>query len=705
MGSNPIRAIVELVTNSDDAYVDTPGSRKGKIRIEVEYHRGAPTEIRVKDRAKGMTPQEMETKLAMEGGRSSGFEFGEDKRGLLGRGAKDIVHFGPVTFESKAAGIHSKLELLYDTAPTRFAELTELGSTKKSDHGTTVSLLVQPRFNVPRFDNLKEQLIRHFALRPLLMANDEREVQLVDIGKDREEKLIYRLPKGRLLSSEEKLEINGYQGDYAEVTLYEAQETLDDRQPREYWRHSLLLKSGRAAYDIFEGKFRREPWSTYLGQLFGFVEVPGISRLIREYDDCVEQGRSPPASNPIRLVKRDRSGLVDRAEHPFIEGLWQALEAFLQPHLDRIRETAEESTASPLRADLQKRLHDVSQLLSKLLAEEEAEGAPENPGHLPPLGLTIIPPVRIVEPGRPGEVLVRFRANVDALLLDAPPVLVEIVEEDGNPRTEKIELTVRDGYFSKTFVLAPRAEGDLTELRFECFGQIETALVEWRHRPVEPVTQLQFEHSSYAIRDGGDRTLKLLAPWELALNGVAEPERQLTGSSDIFLTPGWTFGYDEDRQCAAYITRARGRGIGARAKLVASLGTAMAGCELTVSSGGTQGLRINLNEFDIAQRSWVSENGTLNINVKDPSIGRYLGAKRNGWPGQNELYFRTLLAEVICFTLSRYVIQQRPQSEKQPASQVFREQMKLMEKWLSRVHASLAPTSELSRSHAVSVGH
>src|SRR5688572_25511834 len=78
MGSDPVRAIVELVTNSDDAYFNTPGVKRGKIRIEVERHRGSESVIRVLDKARGMSHQEMKDKLATEGRRASGFELGED---------------------------------------------------------------------------------------------------------------------------------------------------------------------------------------------------------------------------------------------------------------------------------------------------------------------------------------------------------------------------------------------------------------------------------------------------------------------------------------------------------------------------------------------------------------------------------------------------------------------------------------------------
>ena len=58
-------------------------------------------------------------------------------------------------------------------------------------------------------------------------------------------------------------------GSFATFDLTELVESVDDGKPREFWNHSLIIISGRAAYDIFEGKFRREPWRNFLGKTVG----------------------------------------------------------------------------------------------------------------------------------------------------------------------------------------------------------------------------------------------------------------------------------------------------------------------------------------------------------------------------------------------------------------------------------------------------
>ena len=63
-----VEALVELITNSDDAYRGLK-DQKGKIKIEVTRRRGGKSgDIIVKDRAGGMTIEEMKEKILKYGG-------------------------------------------------------------------------------------------------------------------------------------------------------------------------------------------------------------------------------------------------------------------------------------------------------------------------------------------------------------------------------------------------------------------------------------------------------------------------------------------------------------------------------------------------------------------------------------------------------------------------------------------------------------
>ena len=221
MGAEPIRAIIELVTNADDAYQESflhnRRNKKGKIRIELDRRRGGkPTILRVLDRAGGMTRLEMSERLGRLGGRTSGFEGGAERRGLFGRGAKDIVAFGRVYWESKRNGEHTRFEI-QNANQTR---LDELPPVEPRDMGTTATLEIQPRFRISQHATLLERLKRHYALRPILEDRQGREVTLNGT------KVVYEPPRGKLLVDRARLPIKGYGSHECVVTIYESSDFL-----------------------------------------------------------------------------------------------------------------------------------------------------------------------------------------------------------------------------------------------------------------------------------------------------------------------------------------------------------------------------------------------------------------------------------------------------------------------------------------------
>lgn len=694
MGSDPINAIIELVTNCDDAYLAMDSGRREKIRIEVDRHRRAPTEIVVKDRAGGMTMNELEQRLGKMGQRTSGFESGEQRRGLFGRGAKDIVHFGPARWESVKGGTLSYLELLYDGRFTGKAEVGVLGAAPRGQRGTTATLSVQPRFRVPRHETLLQRLRNHYALRPMLLDAKGREVTLQDVSQDRADKIRFEPPKADLIE-EKVLAIPGYEGQQVNLQIFEAREPLtEEGEDREYWRHSLLIFSDRAAYEIFDGgKFWREPYASYLRHIYGYASVPGINELIRAFDDAEDDGSAPDDQNPLRLVRRDRHGLVARQDHPFVDALYAVLEEALEPHLERLRKAAEDA-AGEVSEEARRRWDRAGQELAKLMEEEgPGDGLESN---LPPLGLSLSPAVGRVEPGEAARLLVRYRPRDDHQS-DGSPLMVEVAEsdEDGPHAPVSLNLEPRNGYFSRTHTLSGRDEGAMSEVVVRLGVEEAKALVEWHHQSVPPVEQLAFEHARFSIKDGQERRIVLLAPWDMVTEISDQVQLKIEGDPSITLPAGRTsvFTYDEDRDAGVCRMRVRGQGVGSRARLTATLGDDAAEAELTVASTGVAGIKFELTESEINQRAWLDA-GKLYINAQDSTVRRYLGSKRQGWPGQNSVPFNVMLAEVIVEAAVRSQLQ-RMETEMRDAPTLLGRQIARAQEWLPRIHRALVPDAEL----------
>ena len=688
MGSDPIRAIVELVTNADDAYDGAAANRKGKIRIEWERHRKSPTILTVSDRARGMTQQEMLHRLGRLGERTSGFEAGEQRRGFFGRGAKDVAHFGPVRWESKRGGEHTRFEIVYRQGATDDGVVTELPRVEKRDTGTTVTLDIQPRFPAHLASTLMDKLRRHYALRPILEDRRGREVTLNG------DKVVWEPPRGTLLADRVKMPIAGYDGLECIVTVSECAESLDDNADWEYWRHSLLITSGRAAYEVFTGgKFARGPLAPYLGRLFGTVDVPGINDLIRDYDDRVERGDDPTDRNPSPLVTRDRDGLAGR-DHPFVAALYETIESALEPHLRRLREESERGTGARQSESQRRRFDRVSKVLNEYLEEDEDGGGVG--GNMPPPGLSVIPAVRVVEPGEPGRVSIRYRPEQPT---DEPPtVTVQMVDEDGEHDPVEVRMNARpDGaWFTSAYSVSGREEYKVTELRASVDGIVAGGLIEWRSRPdAPPIESVQFERASYGVRDGAERVLRLLAPWDMVAAGDVTPAIEHHGDpgvQPVAQDRPPEFGYDEALHAGVCPVLVRGSGVGARARIVATVGGEAAEAEVRVTTAAASGIRPLIDEFDVSQRAWL-DGGTLKVNALDPSVKAYLGPSKDNWPGQETPHFNAMLAEILASAVVRQKLQ-RKYPEARDVGLLFGEYQGELAKLLPRVHSALVPVSE-----------
>ena len=195
------RGLVELITNSDDSYRDLEEISVpvvGKIRIEIERRRrGRYSIIKLRDRACGMTGSEMYSKLGTVGDRTSGFEKGKSRRGLYGRGAKDVAVFGCTHFESIKDGKYSYLTI-NPLLGCNFKAIDQKATEKVRDklgiqkrgNGTVVTIEVGNLVPIPLHDKLIDILSRYYSLRDI-MANPKREITLLDIKTGKESRLLY----------------------------------------------------------------------------------------------------------------------------------------------------------------------------------------------------------------------------------------------------------------------------------------------------------------------------------------------------------------------------------------------------------------------------------------------------------------------------------------------------------------------------------
>lgn len=90
---DPVRALVELITNSDDSYkkLEKLGiENDGSITIKFKRARGSAT-LKITDHAIGMSSELMDEAVGMYGSETHGFEEGQGGRSFFGRGLKEAI--------------------------------------------------------------------------------------------------------------------------------------------------------------------------------------------------------------------------------------------------------------------------------------------------------------------------------------------------------------------------------------------------------------------------------------------------------------------------------------------------------------------------------------------------------------------------------------------------------------------------------------
>jgi hypothetical protein len=317
-----VDAVVELVTNSNDAYESTDIKVK-KTCIHVDIHN---RELIVTDNALGMTGEEMLQKLSIVGN----YTANETSRGFFSRGAKDINGIGNVEFTAIRDGKLSCLTLGYDD------------SFKLTRENENVTLLAREDLGIPENGFHVRVKLLDFVKIPTLhsIANLPKFISLRDIFQDPsnfvcgkitakngvvvfDDRLIYeRKPVKDLLLFDEEITLqpDGWPKEATfTMKLWEYEDTLAEENYREFREYGVIIKSKYAVHEItgfysdIEHKCRK---------IIGEIKCDYIDTLMSEYDSG---NRSE--HNAIPVVTSDRIGL--NRYHPFTKALFKMGHAIL----------------------------------------------------------------------------------------------------------------------------------------------------------------------------------------------------------------------------------------------------------------------------------------------------------------------------------------------------------------------------------------
>lgn len=685
------RGLVELITNSDDSYRDLEDERKqvsGKIRIEIERRKkGQPSIVIVRDRAWGMNRLEMYKKLGELGKRTSGFETGKLRRGLHGRGARDVAAFGVVHFESIKDDEYNHL-IIPPSLKCRFIEPRTKKVTDEirkklgipRGNGTVVTIEIESRFKISQHETLLKDFSRYYSLRDLF-SNTKREVVLVNLNKNREDPLRYYYPTGEVVFNE-SFPIPGYSGVMAHLVV--RKHTTSFEQGTLPCREGILIKSAAAIHDCTYFGLESEPFSwRFTGELY----CESIDNLIREYDDRGEanpDNPNHPENNPIRFLDPFRDGLI--LEHPFAQKLYKKCKEILRSFIEELKATEAPSKRSVTDENLERKLDTLSKEISKVfekkLSELEEEIPTEDvddPGIKKlGIGLHIIPsgeiPI-IVEQPKTFSIVVKHYDLLDESL---PIDVVSSDPDNIKIRTSPVFLkkfSEDKKVGSTTFSIEGSKIGTeaFIELRYDGYDNFILVKVIETPLPPEVPNGLSFEKPLYHLQINKEKTLVLRLKSAAKLDNQIQAEIISDHPAEIVVKRGGKCLLRETDipivlvgNCRIVGRRLKATGIiTARVKGLEPVHTRVIVEEREPRSGIHFKSKPVDQDFGVLRSKWDDkEPYLLLIAARHPSISRYLGEPtEQGYSGRGDPRYHTVLAEVIAEALTFRILEKQFKKE------------------------------------------
>lgn len=681
------RALVELVTNSDDSYRDLEDEGKqvsGKIRVEIERRKkGQPSIVIVRDRAGGMNRLEMYNKLGELGKRTSGFETGKLRRGLHGRGARDVAAFGVVHFESIKDKEYNHLII----PPSLKCKFTEPRPKKVTEeirkklgiprgNGTVVSIEVESRFKVPNHETLRDNLSRYYSLRDLV-SNNKREVVLADLNRKREDPLRYYYPTGEVVCNKD-FSVPEYSGVTAHLVI--RNHTSSFEQGTLPYSEGILIKSAAAIHDCTYFGLESEPFSwRFTGELY----CEFIDRLVREYDDRDEanpDNPDHPSNNPTRLLDPFRDGLI--REHPFAQNLYKKCKEILRPFIEELKATEAPSKRSVTDENLERKLDNLSKEISKVFEKKLSELEEEIPTEdvddprirKLSIGLHIIPsgeiPIIEDQPKTFSIVVKHYEALDESLPVDVvssdpdnikirtSPVFLKKFSEDKKVGTTTFTVE-RSKIETEAFI----------EIRYDGYDNLVLVKVIEAPLPPEVPNGLSFEKPLYHLQINKEKTLVLRLKPATKLDNQIQAEIISDHPAEIVVKGGGKclLRETDNPRVLAGNCKIVGRQLKAKGSITARVkGFEPAHTHIIVEereprSGIDCKSKPVDDYFGAVRYKWDDkEPYLLLIAAKHPSISRYLGEPTEQvYPGLNDPRYHTVLAEVIAEALTFRILEKQ----------------------------------------------
>jgi hypothetical protein len=690
MKGDVVRALIELITNADDAY----NSKGGTIQIKLhKSEKPFQAMISVHDRATGLDADGLEKAFSRLGDLNQKFVGDMGTRGLFGRGAKDVAALGKAKFLSIKAGKFSWLEI--DPVKAKFnMETDESPNTaayqecelKQGENGLTAQLFISTIHRIPSATEMVTKLQTHVQLRDLLNRN---EVFYSDERSKVEVKLNGLQPSGEKVI-DEVLKIPKYNHP-VKIEIYRL--PAKDTSTLDEYSVQGLVVSGRGA--AYENSFLHLSKRPEAGWFCGRLDAPEIHDLARSIDTTNVESDL----NPTRIVSRQRDGLV--RNHPYFRALGAEIEKILKPLFDAM---AEEEGAQRKEGDkLRKRFDALSQVLANTLQEILDES---DAGELPTssdddgsnFSLSIIPPRRVIKIGETVSLTVRAPESFDLqsikFALTSESSSFEIIEAgkpnwNKHPRLPVVQRTIR--------VLAKsRGTGTLSASAGDVRAECELIAVAF-----DPVTEIEpefliFDPVHVKVAPTKAKNLILRGPLEY----VGELIQISSSSTNLDVPLQIKFKSSKSGKSAEALIRAIAGATEGDAIVTAKLENEIASCSVTIiESARNKNPKIKIevvgNDNPPRRVDTIPEDGQLVIRIygRHKSINKVLGKSTpSGFENETTPAAQASIVEIVAQQLASYAVER--DSEKHPdryqdASSIFVKQQDFIPRFIIALQSGL----------------
>jgi hypothetical protein len=371
------KALVELITNSDDSYarLERQGIPvSGKIIIGYERHQNGAI-LTVSDQAEGMSLERIRSVLSY-GGAYSVLALGEALgRGYFGRGMKQAIYgLGHGWIESLQGGMLGRVDLFrtesggymyddWDSDRTAEEKDYERLNIPSGGNGTQVTIIVEnPQTNIPYFSSLVTSISNNIYLRDILYR---RNVELVNINQTRKKSaaivLHYAEPESELLMGPEARGAFIYKDEEYPFFLTLKKSISEELVLKGDERtNGLLVISGTAVLDCQFFHFENQMGTEYL---FGTVVCPGLAEML---------------AKGYPVISDEREGL--NLKDPYVASFADAVTRMIAEYINREKQRLSHIDHATTSRRTQTMIESVLQRMNKIAVEDLGIILPPGPG-------------------------------------------------------------------------------------------------------------------------------------------------------------------------------------------------------------------------------------------------------------------------------------------------------------------------------------